>query len=62
MTDETMTMQAAQAMLDADRQQRSKMAYEAIRAILEQHKCDLVGTPQITADGRIATTVQVVAR
>ena len=61
MTDD-MTMQAAQALLDADKQQRSDAASAAIHAILEQYKCDLVPLPQITADGRISVTVRVVAR
>lgn len=61
MTDD-MTVQDAQALLEADRQQRSEQASAAIRAILEQYTCDLVAVPQLTADGRIVADIRVVAR
>jgi hypothetical protein len=62
MTDNDMTVQDAQAMLEADRQQRSEAAGAALRAILAQHNCDLVAVPQLTADGRIVADIRVVAR
>lgn len=61
MTD-TLTVQDAQARLEADRQQRSQEVSEKVRDILAQYGCDLVALPQITADGRIVADIRIVAR
>lgn len=62
MTEENMTVQEAQQLLDLHRQQRSEQASAAIRAVLEQYTCDLVAVPQLTADGRIIADIRIVAR
>jgi hypothetical protein len=59
--DEATQVQEARAVLEADRIRRSNEANAIIRAVLEQHGCDLVATPHITADGRIMADIRIVA-
>lgn len=57
-----MTPTEAAALVAADKERRVKAAAEAVAAALNEHECDLVAVPVITADGRIAAQVQVVAK
>jgi hypothetical protein len=51
----------AQAAIEADRNARAARAAERIRAILDEERCQIVAQPQISGDGRIVATVQIVA-
>ena len=48
--------------VEADKQRRVQLARQKIAEIVEQLECDLVGTPQYTADGRTVVIIQVVAK
>jgi hypothetical protein len=57
-----MTAKQAVALLDADRQKRASAAAQAINALLVENNCELVAVPQLTQDGRIMATAQIVAK
>ncbi len=57
-----MTPTEAAALVEADKQRRSKAAAEAVAAALHEYECDLVALPQIAADGRVVAVVQIAAR
>jgi len=59
---DTMTPTEAAALVEADKQRRSKAAAEAVQAALRENNCDLLAVPQIAADGRVVAVVQLVAR
>jgi hypothetical protein len=46
----------------AYQQQRAQEAAERMAELLKELDCDMVAVPQITADGRIVATIQIVAR
>jgi hypothetical protein len=48
--------------IEQDRQTRIQQCSEQIAATLEEFDCQLVGAPQITQDGRIATAIQIVSK
>lgn len=52
----------AQAAIEADKRLRAEAAAAEIREVLARHNCELVAVPQLTADGRVAAVVQVVAQ
>lgn len=52
---------AAQAAIEADRQQRAESAAREIQAVLACYRCQLVAVPQLTPDGRIVAVSQIVA-
>ena len=58
----TYDVQAAQAVIEAERQQRAERCAQRIAALLEAERCQIVAVPQITADGRIVAAVQIVAQ
>ena len=65
MSDQTakpMTAAQATALVEADKQQRMKAALEAVQAVLVEHNCELVATPQFAPDGRVVAVVQIVAK
>lgn len=55
-------LEEAQAAIEADKQHRATECMAAINAACEQYRCTIVGSPQITSDGRITTIVQIVAQ
>ena len=57
-----MTPAEAAALVEADKQQRVKLAAEAVQAALAAHNCDLVAMPTITAQGTLAAVVQLIAK
>lgn len=54
-------VQEAKATVEADKQRRVAEVQNILRMVLEQHGCDLVATPHITADGRIMADIRIVA-
>jgi hypothetical protein len=54
-------VQEAMATVEADKQRRVAEVQNILRTVLEQHGCDLVATPHITADGRIMADIRIVA-
>lgn len=56
------TIEEAKAALDADARQRVEAANSALTDILARYNCELVVSPQLTADGRITAIVQIVAK
>ena len=52
----------AQAVIEAERQQRAERCAQRIAALLAAERCQIVAVPQLTADGRIVATVQIVAQ
>lgn len=57
----TVTLEQAQAAINADRQQRADACNAAIVAALQQYNCTIVQTPQLSADNRIIVSSAVVA-
>jgi hypothetical protein len=53
---------AAQAAIEADRQQRAESAAREIQAVLARYRCQLVAVPQLTSDGRIVAVSQIMAQ
>jgi hypothetical protein len=54
-------LQAAQALVKAEQEQRAAEALKGIDAVLKQYRCQMVVEPRITPDGRLAAAVQVIA-
>lgn len=55
----TITPEQAAALIAADQQARVDAMRADMDALLKQHRCQLVAVPQITQDGRIVATIQV---
>lgn len=58
----TMDITEAQATIATDRAQRAEHAARAIADVLTTYACEIAVHLQITADGRITGTPQVIAR
>lgn len=59
---DNITAEQARKLLEQDEQARSNAAAQQIQAVLAEHNCQLIAMPQITADGRVVATAQIVAR
>ena len=59
---EPITTEQARAMLAQERQARADACGKEIAAALEKHKCQLIGTPAFTPDGRVVVNMNVVAQ
>lgn len=57
----TVTLEQANAAINADRQQRSDACNAAIIAALQEYNCTIVMTPQLSPDNRIIVHSSVVA-
>lgn len=55
-------LNAAQAVLEADRQARAEQARAAIEAVLQKFACSITGQVVVSDDGRLVAVVKVVAR
>jgi len=62
MTDENLTKEQLQQLIESDRNARVGRATQRIREVLDEEQCQLVAQPQITNDGRIVALVQIVAK
>lgn len=58
---ESISVSAAQAAIEADRQRRAETAAREIQAVLARYRCQLVAAPQLTPDGRIVAVSQIIA-
>ena len=54
-------LEQAQAAIRADQERRVAEALQAVQAVCEQYRVQIVGVPQIV-DGRIVAAVQIQAR
>ena len=59
---DNMTPQTAAALVEADKQERVQAVAKAVHDTLLEYRCDLAAIPQISTDGRIVATIQIVAR
>ena len=57
----TYNVTQAQAIIEAERQQRAERCAQRIAALLAEERCQLVALPSFTDDGRITAAVQIVA-
>ena len=60
MTDENLTKEQLQQLVQSDRNTRVGRATQRIREILDEEQCKLVAQPQFTQDGRVIAPVQIV--
>mgnify|MGYP000954247299 CR=1 FL=1 len=61
-TELSMTPAQAAQIMEADKQHRVQMAAEAVQCALSDYNCDIVAVPTISPDGRIAASVQLIAK
>ena len=59
---DTMTPAEAEQLLEADKRKRAETVGKLIQDALTANRCDLIGVPRFTQDGRIIAEVQIVAR
>ena len=64
LTPEKAQMSEADAarIIEAGKKLRVEQAAASIQRVLQDNLCELLATPQITADGRIVAIVQILAR
>lgn len=60
-TEQTITIEQAQAAINADRQRRSDACNATIIKALEEYRCVIETRPQLTDDNRIVVVSSVVA-
>ena len=56
------TPELAQRILKAECERREADCLAEVQAVLDKHRCDLIGRPDFTPDGRVVVRVQVMAR
>lgn len=53
------TIEDAERAIEAEKQRRLRLCQSAINQALQDHGCELIAVPGISADGRIVATAQI---
>jgi hypothetical protein len=53
------TAQAAQAIIDQEKQERALACGKAVNELLKKFNCELIAVPFFTTDGRVAAQSQI---